>query len=329
VSVERPPGYDLRDGSPGPRRLAMAQETIGVNPAASPPPMAPVAATHAAEVDNREPARELMFRRRLRLRDAVREMVEFRGIIVTLAERDLRARYKQALLGVAWAIVTPLMLMLIFSVVFTKFATVDTGGVPYPLFAYLGLIPWTFFSSAVMSGGNSLITNIPLLNKVYLPREVFPVSALAVAAVDAVLSVIVLAAIFAIEGFMPHIEVLYAPILLLVAVVFSLAATLAVSALLVYVRDLRHALPLILQLALFATPVAYGLDAIASSRPKVLIYSALNPLAPVIDGLRRTILHGQAPDWVALGVGATTASLLLYASYFLFKRLETGMADIA
>jgi ABC-2 type transport system permease protein/lipopolysaccharide transport system permease protein len=308
----------------------MAQETIGVNPAASPPPVAPAAPNHGVDaVDSREPARELMFRRRLRLRDALREMVEFRGIILTLAERDLRARYKQAVLGAAWALVTPLMLMLVFSIVFTKFATVDTGGVPYPLFAYLGLIPWTFFSAAVLSGGSSLITNIPLLNKVYLPREVFPVSALAVAAVDAVLSVIVLIGIFAIEGFMPHIEVLYAPILLLVAVIFAMAATLAVSALLVYVRDLRHALPLILQLALFATPVAYGLSAIASSRPKVLIFSALNPLAPVIDGLRRTILHGQSPDWVALGVGATTATLGLYASYFLFKRLETGMADIA
>jgi ABC-2 type transport system permease protein/lipopolysaccharide transport system permease protein len=270
-----------------------------------------------------------MFRRRLRVRDALREVVEFRGIILTLAERDLRARYKQALLGAAWALVTPLMLMLVFSIVFTKFAKVDTGGVPYPLFAYLGLIPWTFFSSAVLSGGNSLITNIPLLNKVYLPREVFPISALAVAAVDAVLSAIVLVAIFAIEGYAPHVQVLYAPILMLVALVFALAGTLAISALLVYVRDLRHALPLILQLALFATPVAYGLDAIATSRPKVLLFAALNPLAPVIDGLRRTTLHGQSPDWQALGVGALTATVLLYGSYVLFKRLETGMADIA
>jgi ABC-2 type transport system permease protein/lipopolysaccharide transport system permease protein len=102
-----------------------------------------------------------------------------------------------------------------------------------------------------------------------------------------------------------------------------------VAALLVYVRDLRNALPLILQLGLFATPVAYGITAIAKSRSTVLIFSALNPLSPVIDGLRRTILHGQAPDWPALGLGSLTATLLLLVSYLLFKRLETGMADIA
>ena len=158
---------------------------IGENPTRA--PAASTASASAADVRPAEPARELMFRRRLRLRDAIRELFEYQGIVLTLAERDLRARYKQALLGVAWALVTPLMLMLVFSLVFTKFARVDTGGVPYPLFAYLGLIPWTFFNSAVSTGGASLISNIPLLNKVYCPREVFPLAAILVAAVDAVL----------------------------------------------------------------------------------------------------------------------------------------------
>ena len=301
---------------------------IGENPAPTAAPVAPTAAVPARDADQ-QPARELLFRRRLRLRDALSEMIEYRGIILTLAERDLRARYKQALLGVAWALVTPLMLMLVFSLVFTKFARVDTGGVPYPLFAYLGLIPWTFFNSAVSTGGSSLISNIPLLNKVYCPREVFPLGAILVAAVDALLSVVVLVAIFAIEGFTPHVQVFYAPLFLLVELVFTLAVTLAASALLVYVRDLRHALPLILQLALFATPVAYGLTAIAKSRTHVLVYSALNPLSPVIDGLRRTVLHGLGPDWAALGLGAASSGLLLAVSYVLFKRLETGIADIA
>jgi ABC-2 type transport system permease protein/lipopolysaccharide transport system permease protein len=301
----------------------MAQNIfIGENPA---PSLAP----SAGDISPAEPSRDIMFRRRIRLRDALREVVEYRAIILTLAERDLRARYKQAVLGAAWALVTPLMLMLVFSLVFTKFARVDSGGVPYPLFAYLGLIPWTFFSNAVSTGGNSLITNIPLLNKVYCPREVFPLSALVVAAVDAALSVVVLIFIFAIEGYMPHIQVLWAPVLLLPALVFTLAVTLAVSALLVYVRDLRHALPLVLQLGLFATPVAYGIAAVVTSRTLVLVYSALNPLAPVIEGLRRTTLHGQGPDWAALGVGGLSATLLLYGSYLLFKRLETGIADIA
>jgi ABC-type polysaccharide/polyol phosphate export permease len=303
---------------------------IGENPAQTQAPEALVSAIRPAPAAVPvEPARELMFRRRLRLGDALREMMQYHNIVLTLAERDLRARYKQAFLGAAWALVTPLMLMLVFSLVFTKFAKVNSGGVPYPLFAYMGLIPWTFFSSAVAGGGNSLIANLPLLNKVYCPREVFPIAALVVAVVDAILSVIVLVVIFVIEGYAPHIQTLWAPVLLLVGLIFTLGVTLAVSALLVYVRDLRNALPLVLQLALFATPVAYGLNALAKSRSSVLVFSGLNPLAPVIDGLRRTVLHGLAPDWTALGVGTLTSSLLLVLSYALFKRLETGMADIA
>src|SRR5581483_639238 len=210
-----------------------------------------------------EPPREIMFRRRIKLAASLRELVEYRVLTLTLAERDLRARYKQAFLGWAWAILTPLMLMFVFTFVFTKFAKVDSGGVPYALFAYVGLVPWTFFSNAVNGGGMSLVSNMPLLNKMYCPRETFPLAAMAVAAVDALLSVGVLVIIFAVEGYKPHIQLLYAPLLLLVELVFTIAVALAVSAILVYLRDLRHALPLLLQVALYATPVAYGLNAIA------------------------------------------------------------------
>jgi ABC-type polysaccharide/polyol phosphate export permease len=275
------------------------------------------------------PPPELVFRRPIHPWAALRELVEYRVLALTLAERDLRARYKQAFLGWAWAILTPLMLMFVFTLVFTKFARVDSGGVPYPLFAYVGLVPWTFFNNAVNGGGMSLINNMPLLNKMYCPREVFPLAAMAVAAVDAVLSVFVLIVIFIFEGYAPHVQALWAPLLLLVELVYAIAVSLAVSALLVYLRDLRHALPLLLQVALYATPVAYGLSAIAKSRTFLLVYSGLNPLAPVIDGLRRTVLHGQLPDWTALGIAAASSSLLLGLAYLLFKRLETGMADIA
>ena len=276
-----------------------------------------------------EPPRELMFRRRVRLRESLRELAGYRVLTLTLAERDLRARYKQAFLGWAWAILTPLVLMLVFTFVFTKFAQVNSGGVPYPLFAYVGLVPWTFFNNSVSGGGVSLIMNMPLLNKMYCPREVFPIAAMAVAAVDATLSVVVLVAIFAFEGYAPHVQLFYAPVLLLVELVFTAAVTFAVASLLVYLRDLRHALPLLLQVALYATPVAYGLNALAKSRTFLLVYSGLNPLAPVIDGFRRTILHGLAPDWTALGIGAGSSTLLLALAYLMFKRLETGMADVA
>ena len=170
---------------------------------------------------------------------------------------------------------------------------------------------------------------MPILNKVYCPREVFPLATIAVAGVDAVISLGVLAVLFGATGTAPKVQAVYAPILLAVAVVFTLGVTFLISSLVVYVRDLRLALPLILQLGLFATPVAYGIEIFAKSERSLLLYSAVNPLAPVIDGLRRSVLLGQSPRWSALAVGAASACLLLAFSYSLFKRLETGIADIA
>jgi ABC-2 type transport system permease protein/lipopolysaccharide transport system permease protein len=278
------------------------------------------------------PRAEIWFHRRVSLRSAIRELWKFRELVITLTERDLRARYKQAFLGFAWAVVTPLMLMAVFTLLFTKFkvAKIDAEGVPYALFAYLGLIPWTFFSASVGAGGMSLVANLSIVNKVYCPREVFPISSVLVAAIDTFISVFVLGILFAVTGFAPKAAgIYYAAPLLLVLLVFTLGVTFAASALLVYLRDLRHALPLILQLGLFATPVAYGMKVIAGSSQAQVIYSAVNPLAPVIDGFRRTILFGQQPAWGPLAAAAVTSILLLVVSYLLFKRLETGIADVA
>lgn len=276
-----------------------------------------------------EPDPKTIFRRRVTLQTALSEIWQFREIVLTLAERDLRARYKQALLGFAWALIGPITLMLVFTFFFTKFAKVDSHGAPYALYAYIGLIPWTFFYSSVNSGGLSLVSNMPLVNKVYCPREIFPIAAALVAAVDAAASTLVLGVLFAVTGYAPHIQLLYAPILLAVELVFTLAVTIFLSVLLVYLRDLRHALPLILQLALFATPVAYGISAIAKSQTFLVVYSALNPLSPVIEGLRRTILFGESPDWLTVLVGAASSVVYLFVAFRVFKRLETGIADIA
>jgi ABC-type polysaccharide/polyol phosphate export permease len=276
-----------------------------------------------------EPRPEIWFKRRISPLVALRDLWRGRQLIVTLAERDLRVRYKQAVLGFAWSVFTPIMLMLVFSLVFTKFTNVNTGGVPYPLFSYVALIPWTFFSNSVNGGGMSLVTNMQIVNKIYCPREVFPVGAVAVAVFDMVVSIPVLALLFVIEGFAPTVQTLYVPVFLPALFAFTLGLTLAISVLLVYLRDLRHVLPLLVQFALFATPVAYGVSVLANTREKVLIYSALNPLVPVIDGLRRTVLLGLDPDWQALGIGTASAFLVLSVGYWLFKRLESGIADIA
>jgi ABC-2 type transport system permease protein/lipopolysaccharide transport system permease protein len=276
-----------------------------------------------------QPRPEIWFHRRINGFSALKELWHFRELMTTLAERDLRVRYKQAVLGVAWAVIGPLVMMVAFTVLFNRFAKVNTGGVPYALFAYLGLLPWTFFSSSVSQGGLSLITNSELLNKLYCPREVFPIAALADTAVDALIATGALLILFPITGFAPKAEVYYLPLLLAVLVAFTLGVTLAISAVVVYARDLRLVLPLAIQVGLFVTPVVYGTSSISNSKAFLLAYSALNPLVPVIDGMRDAVLKGIPPNWASLGVGAVSSLIYLCGGFLLFKRLETGMADIA
>jgi ABC-2 type transport system permease protein/lipopolysaccharide transport system permease protein len=297
----------------------------GVPPRRSSTP-GPRAAAPAAE-----PRPEIWFRRRIGLVSAVRELWQFRGLILTLAERDLRVRYKQAALGIAWAIITPLAMMIAFTVFFTRVANFKAGtqGVPYALFSYLALLPWTFFSSSLTGGGNSLVGNVALLNKLYCPREVFPIATILDALADALIATLVLLLLFPIEGFAPKITSLYVPLLLLVLLVFTLGVTLAVTALVVYMRDLRLALPLVVQFGLFVSPVVYSSSTLVKSHTGLIIYSIVNPIVPVLDGLRSTVLLGHAPDWASLGAGAGMSLIVLFAGYRLFKRLETGIADVA
>jgi ABC-2 type transport system permease protein/lipopolysaccharide transport system permease protein len=277
--------------------------------------------------DEAGPPADLLFRRRVRPGPMLRELVAHRTLVSTLAERELRARYKQTRMGFAWALITPFLLMVVFTVFFRRAVRVDTGDVPYPLFSYIGLLPWTLFSTALSKGAVSITSNMPLLNKVYCPREVFPLAAIAVAAVDTAIAVSILGVLFVIYGFAPEATSVWVPLLLLIQVAFTVGITLVLSALVVYVRDLRQVLPMLLQLALFATPVAYGIDFISEGfRP---LYSVLNPLVPIIDGYRRAVLLGQAPDLELLALAAGPAAIWLVGGYLLFKRLETGFADIA
>ncbi|MEO7836781.1 MAG: ABC transporter permease [Acidimicrobiales bacterium] len=273
------------------------------------------------------PPPELLYRPRVRLGPALRAVWRARQLVRTLAERELRARYKQAVLGFVWAIVTPLAMVAAFTLFLNRFARVPTQGVPYPLFAYVGLLPWSFFSSSIAGGGGSLLANNSLLNKVYCPREVFPIASVAVAGIDSATALLAMGAMFLVYGVGPTAQTVWVPVLLAVQVAFTLGLTFIFSSAIVYVRDVRHAMSLILQFGLFVTPVAYGIEMVPERlRPW---YAAVNPLAPVIDGYRRTILFGKAPQWALLGPGALTAAVVLVGGYLLFKRLEGGLADVA
>jgi ABC-2 type transport system permease protein/lipopolysaccharide transport system permease protein len=260
-----------------------------------------------------EPPAEIRFRRKISMLGGLRELWANRELVRTLAERELRARYKQAALGFAWAMLVPLALMVVFTVFFNRVAQIDTNGVPYALFSYVALVPWAFFSQAVNIGGLSLVNNNQLLNKVYCPREVFPLAGTSVALV--------------IYGFAPKATSVWVPVLLLIQLAFTTGLVMLLSGLIVYIRDIRHTLPILLQLGLFATPVAYGIDAIPPSFLR--LYATINPLVGVIDGYRRTILFGEPPDWGLVLPGAVTSFVLLIAGYHLFKRMETNFADVA
>lgn len=273
------------------------------------------------------PPAELYYRRPLHLAQSLRDLWRSRELLLTLTEREIRARYKQAVLGYAWAAINPLLLMVVFTVFFDRVARVDTGGVPYPLFTYVALVPWTFFAQSITFGGPVLVAERDLIGKVRFPRETLSLSALGVAAFHAAMSLPALVVLFAVEGTVPKATSIWVPFLLAVQVLWSAGVVLAVSATLVYWRDLRQALASLLQVGLFATPVAYGIDAIPAwlLRP----YTVVNPLVGIIDGYRRTVLYGEAPQADLLALSILGAVLAAVGGYALFKRLEGGFADVA
>lgn len=244
--------------------------------------------------------------------------------------RDLRSTYNQEVLGIAWALLAPITLMVVFTFLFNRVGggthKINTHGVWYPIFLYVGLLPWTFFANSVSGGGTSLIGN-PLLNKVYAPREVFPIAEILGAVVTAVCASIALAALFVIDGRLPALTSFWVVPLLVILMVFSTGVTLLVAGMTVYLRDMRHALPLMLQLGLFLTPIMYGLDAFAPEWRN--LYVVVNPIGGVIDGMRRCMLYGQAPVVSYTVIAAVVSCAWLIGAFMVFKRLETGFADVS
>ncbi|MEY2423141.1 MAG: lipopolysaccharide transport system permease protein [Acidimicrobiaceae bacterium] len=275
-----------------------------------------------------QPPPEIVFRRRLHLVTAMKELWAARELVGTLTERNLRSRYKQTFLGFAWSLITPVTLMVVFTVFLRRVAHIETGGIPYPIFAYVGLLPWSFFSGAVSASSQVIVQNNALLNKIYCPREVFPISTVTSAAVDTACAMVALLVLFAVNGFMPTAGVVWVPMLTVVLVLFTVGVCLLLSALTVYVRDLRYGVTIILQLGLFATPVAYSLNTVV---PKAWqpVYAACNPLGPVIQGFRDTVLVGDQPEYGLLGIAAVSSLVWVALGYVVFKRMETGFSDVA
>lgn len=269
----------------------------------------------------------------LKVGETLRRLWDARELILTFVERDLRVRYKQAALGAVWAVLQPLMLMVVFTLVFGQIAKVGSEGLPYAIFAYCALVPWQMFSGAITFGTNSIITNAPIVRKIAMPREVFPISSLLSAGVDFAVSTVILIGMLIAFGFRPRVTWVAYPLLVVVLMIISLALTLVTSTITVYFRDTRYGIPMLLQIALYATPVAYPLAKLVGSDGVLHgawadAYLYLNPLAPVMDGFRRILAHGQWPAWGPLGGAAIFGVVALVLSYWWYKRLDRTFADV-
>jgi ABC-type polysaccharide/polyol phosphate export permease len=256
---------------------------------------------------------------------ALEEVWRYREVLLAFLIRHVKIRYKQALIGIGWAAVQPILSALLFALFFGKFVHVPSEGVPYVLFALAGMVAWTYFAGAVGSAMESLVMDQGLLRKVYFPRELLPLAAIGAGVVDFVPGLVTLAIVGAVLGVRPSIAWLAIPLAFFVLVVPSAALGLALAAFNVYYRDVRYALPYLLQLGLFASPVIYSLAAIPA--PWRNIYAVANPVAAGVDGLRRIMVHGTWPD-LALTIAALVWSTILLAlAYVIFKVYERGFSD--
>jgi lipopolysaccharide transport system permease protein len=248
----------------------------------------------------------------------------YRELLYFLTWRDVKVRYKQTVLGAAWAIIQPLFTMIIFTLFFGKLAGVPSDGIPYPLFAYAGLLPWTFFSNAVNHSGNSLVGSANLITKVYFPRMIIPGAAVAAGMVDFAIAFALLVGLMVYYGVMPTWNLLMLPALVLLTATLALGFGMWTSALNVKYRDIRYALPFAIQLLMFATPIIYP----SSMVPLPWRYAlSANPLAGIIEGYRAA-LFGRVLDWQSLAVAAIITLALLVYSAFYFRRTERTFADI-
>ena len=248
----------------------------------------------------------------------------YRELLYFLTWRDVKVRYKQTALGVVWAVLQPLCTMLVFSLFFGRLAGVPSEGLPYPLFAFAGLLPWVFFSNALANSGNSLVGSANLITKVYFPRLLVPGAAVGAGLVDLGIGFALLAPLMIYYGKGPSSSILLLPLLVVLLTLLALGVGLLTSALNVKYRDIRYALPFIIQLWMFVSPVIYPLSFVPAKWRWVMW---LNPLVGIIEGFR-AVLFGKPVEWELLGVATALTLILLIFAAFIFRRMEKSFADV-
>jgi lipopolysaccharide transport system permease protein len=249
----------------------------------------------------------------------------YRELVYFLTWRDVKVRYKQTVLGVAWAVLQPVLTTLIFSLFFGRLAGIPSDGVPYPIFALAGLVPWTFFANGLTQASNSLVGNANLITKVYFPRLIVPIAAVLSGVIDVLLACLVLVAMMAYYQIAPSAQVIWLPAILLLVLIVALGTGLWFSAMNVQFRDVRYTVPFLTQLWMLATPIAYPSSML--HQPWRTVF-AINPMVGAVEGVRWAVFAGTAPPIAQIVVSFSTAAVVLVSGALYFRRMERTFADV-
>src|SRR5262245_6621125 len=254
------------------------------------------------------------------------ELIKHRELLWLVTQREIKVRYKQSSLGALWAILQPLSLMVVLTIFYSNFVRMPSDGLPYPLFSYAALLPWTFFSTSLTFAIPSLIHNSHIITKIYFPREIVPLASVLTAFLDFLIASVIFVGLLIYYQVSPTWNLFFVFPLLMIQVTFTVGICLLLSAFTVLYRDVRHTLPLVIQIWMFITPILYS----ASVMPERYRgwYFSLNPMAAIIDGYRRAIVQGVPPQIRYLGLAALVSVVLVWAGYKYFKHLEREFADI-
>lgn len=255
----------------------------------------------------------------------LKELWEYRELLYFLTWRDIKVRYKQTVLGASWAIIQPFFTMVVFSLFFGRLAQIPSDGVPYPIFSYAALVPWTFFANSLIQSSNSLVTSADLLKKVYFPRLVIPISSVLSGVIDFFLAFAVMLGMMLYYGLFPTANVIWLPLLLLLAFVTSLGVGLWMSALNVQFRDVRYIVPFLTQFWMFATPIAYPSSLLPE--PWRMVYG-INPMVGVVEGFRWALIGTETAPGPIIVVSAVVSLIIFVGGMFYFRRLERTFADV-
>lgn len=267
----------------------------------------------------------LRIRASRRLRLNLKDLWEYRELLYFLVWRDIKVRYKQTALGAVWAVLQPLLTMLVFTVIFGRLAKVPSDGIPYPVFAYTALLPWQLFAFALSESSNSLVMNKNLLTKVYFPRLIVPMASVFAGLVDFAIAFLLLIALMVIYHVKPSVAAAWLPIFLLMTIATALSVGLWLSALNVKFRDVRYLIPFLTQFWMYATPVAYPSSLVPEPWRE---WYGLNPMAGVVEGFRWALLGKSGNPGLLVWVSVTAVALLLTGGLYYFRRTETTFADI-